>query len=226
MQHMRRDRVDRTRKSAVSSWFSPANGPIRDWRARCSWQPREMRTSRTPAVRRAAGFTLVELMITVAIIGVLALLATVGYARWVRTAKTAEATAMLGSIKGAQETWRAEHLNYNDASGGTLNNEYPLVAPTDSKVAWNPKACAGTAICDRLRALNVQAESAVYYRYAVVAGPATGTAVAFDGRTFSPAAHDPWFVARARGDLDANGVQSRFWTSSFDTTILSDKPGE
>jgi prepilin-type N-terminal cleavage/methylation domain-containing protein len=174
-----------------------------------------------------AGFTLVELMITVAIIGVLALLATVGYARWARTAKTAEATAMLGSIKSAQETWRAEHLNYLDVSSGNLKNHFPLASPPkDQKEAWNPTSCAGTPVCDRFKLLNVQAESAVYYRYSVVAGPADGTAKSFDGKTFSPAANDPWFVARAYGDLDANGVPSFYWISSFSTPILSEKPGE
>jgi len=174
----------------------------------------------------SAGFTLVELMITVAIIGVLALLATVGYARWARTAKTAEATAMLGSIKSAEETWRAEHLNYLDVSGN-LTTYFPLATPpNDQKVAWNPTTCAGTQVCDRFKLLNVQAESAVYYRYAVHAGPADGTAKTFDGKTFSPAAHDPWFVVKAWGDLDANKVDSFYWTSSFASTILSEKPGE
>ena len=174
----------------------------------------------------SAGFTLVELMITVAIIGVLALLATVGYARWTRTAKTAEATAMLGSIKSAEEVWRAEHLNYKDVSSNLITY-YPLeLPPSDKKVAWRPASCTGTAVCDGFRLLNVQAESAVYYRYAVQAGPADGAPKTFDGKAFSAGAYDPWFVAKAYGDLDANGVPSYFWASSFDSTILSEKPGE
>lgn len=173
---------------------------------------------------KSVGFTLVELMITVAIIGVLALLATVGYARWARTAKTAEATAMLGAIKSAEEAWRAEHLNYMDVTGN-LATYYPESTPSDAKVAWNPSACSST-VCVNFRRLNVHAESAVYYRYAVHAGPADGAPKTFDGKTFSTGAYDPWFVAKAYGDLDANSVPSYFWTSSFNTTILSEKPGE
>ncbi|MBI2389722.1 MAG: prepilin-type N-terminal cleavage/methylation domain-containing protein [Deltaproteobacteria bacterium] len=174
---------------------------------------------------RTAGFTLVELMITVAIIGVLALLATVGYARFIRTSKTAEATSMLGAIKGAQETYRAEYLRYLDVSAGSLDNFYPAGVPSDSKVAWNPAACAGTPVCNGFMQLNVHADSAVYYRYSTVAEAATGAVVTRDGRTFG-VANDPWFIARARGDLNGDGVVSSYWTSSFSTTILSEKPDE
>lgn len=186
-----------------------------------------MRNGRTLRTR-SLGFTLIELMITVAIIGVLALLATVGYARWLRTAKTAEATAMLGSIKSAEETWRAEHLTYKGitASTTTITVEYPMSAPTDSKEAWRPASCAGTEICDIFKLLNVQADSAVYYRYGVVAGPADGAPKSVDGKSFSTGAYDPWFVARAHGNLNKDGVESYYWTSSFDTTIVSQNPGE
>lgn len=197
------------------------------WPAACSVSPRIMGSGRHHTRDgRTAGFTLVELMITVAIIGVLALLATVGYARWLRTSKTAEATSMLGAIKGAQETFRAEYLRYLDVSAGSLDAMYPTSTPTDSKVAWNPAACAGTPVCNGFMQLNVHADSQVYYRYSTVAFPATGAPAAVDGRTFSTMANDPWFVARARGDLNGDGVMSSYWTSSFSTTIVSEKPGD
>lgn len=131
---------------------------------------------------------------------------------------------MLGAIKSAEETWRAEHLSYKDVTTN-LSTYYPESTPNDSKVAWNPAACS-SPVCTNFKLLNVQAESAVYYRYAIQAGPADGAPKSFDGKTFSTGAHDPWFVAKAFGDLDANGVPSYFWSSSFDTTILSEKPGE
>lgn len=187
-----------------------------------------MRNGRHPHVGRSLGFTLIELMITVAIIGVLALLATVGYARWLRSAKTAEATSMLGSIKSAEETWRAEHLNYKGITGAAtkITEEYPTTPPKDVKVAWNPKSCAGTAICDVFNQLNVSADGAVYYRYGVLSGGADGLAKTIDGQTFTSAAFDPWFVARAHGNLNNDSVESFYWTSSFDTTVISQNPGD
>lgn len=204
--------VEALRKSA--SWH---DGCLR-WR-RNMGSGREFRVD-----GRSSGFTLVELMITVTIIGVLALLATVGYGKWIRTSKTAEATAMLGAIKSAQEVFRAERLRYADVSVGNLATMYPTSAPNDQKVAWNPASCSSTAICAAFLTLNVQAESYVYYRYSTIAG-AAGPAVAFDTFT-TPTNNDPWFVARARGDLDANGVFSSYYITSYQTTILKVDPDE
>ena len=47
---------------------------------------------------RQRGFTLVELMIVVAIVGILALLATIGITKYLAHAKTAEARISLGQI--------------------------------------------------------------------------------------------------------------------------------
>jgi prepilin-type N-terminal cleavage/methylation domain-containing protein len=173
----------------------------------------------------ATGFTLVELMITVAIIGVLAVLATVGYARWTRTAKTGEATAMIAAIKGAQESYRAEALRYLDVSVGNIDTYFPLSVPTDQKVVWDPTSCKGKPVCDNFRVLNVQAESAVYYRYSTIAGPADGAVRTVDGHTF-PAANDPWYVVKAQGDLNNNGTFGMFWSSSWDSIVWSKNSDE
>lgn len=196
------------------------------WPVGCLSVRRNMGSGREHRVDgRTAGFTLVELMITVAIIGVLALLATVGYARWVRTSKTAEATSMLGAIKSAQETFRAERLRYANVSADKLDDMYPTSAPSSSRVKWEPASCLATPLCAAWAQLNVQAESLVYYRYSTIAGAATGAAVTYDGRT-TPPANDPWFVARARGNLNDDTVLSSFYITSFDTTITSVNPDD
>ena len=187
-----------------------------------------------PGDRSERGFTLVELMITVAIVAVLAILAMVGYSRWIKSAKTAEATSVVSSIKGQQDTYRAETLRYlncltNSTAAGTGANlgspgggpTYPAGAPTGQKRPFNLTACGGDLVCASFRKLNVQADANVYYAYSCVAGPADNTAVTgYNAHAYGNAS-DVWAIIRAVGDLDGNGQYSVYESSTFDSTIWS-----
>ncbi len=66
------------------------------------------------------GFTLVELMITVVIVGILASVAIPLYQANVKRAKAAEADAILGTIRTALRVYYAENGSYP-----TATDEYP-----------------------------------------------------------------------------------------------------
>jgi len=63
------------------------------------------------------GFTLIELMIVVAIIGVLAAIAIPNFLNYQCKAKQSEAKSSLGTIRTAQEAYYAEYDNYSDDLG-------------------------------------------------------------------------------------------------------------
>src|SRR5580700_12320022 len=73
------------------------------------------------ARRRSRGFTLIELMIVVAIIGVLSLLAVVGYRKLIQTSHVTEATGMVQNIRIAQEAYHSETQQYAYLSSAENN---------------------------------------------------------------------------------------------------------
>lgn len=65
-----------------------------------------------PSARRARGFTLVELMVACAVASIVCSLAVPGFMDHVRKARRAEAYALLGAARHAQEHWRSTAPRY------------------------------------------------------------------------------------------------------------------
>jgi len=68
------------------------------------------------ATRQNRGFTLVEMMIVVVIIGVLATLAVLGYRQIIQASHVSEATNMVQNIRVAQEAYHSETQQYASVS--------------------------------------------------------------------------------------------------------------
>lgn len=64
--------------------------------------------------RRGRGFTLIELMIAMAVAAILASIAVPSFADALRRARRVEAVGALLQLQLAQERWRSDHARYSD----------------------------------------------------------------------------------------------------------------
>lgn len=174
---------------------------------------------------RSRGFTLVELLIVVAMIGVLAALAIMGYRKYLNSAQASEAKAVIQSIRNAEEAYKAETLVYLSVSA-SLTDYYPNAAPNDRKMNWNNPGATSFA---NWRTLNVVTDGPVRFGYAVMAGlPGAVSAVTSLSTpvTWPNPATEPWYVVQAAGDRDNNGTFAIFVSSSFSGEIMSENDFE
>ncbi len=93
--------------------------------------------------KQVAGFTLIELMITVAIIGILAAIAYPSYTEYVLRGNRTEGQALLSDAAARQERYYAQNNTYADtlaklgyASGNSANGLYVLSTPTGTASAY------------------------------------------------------------------------------------------
>jgi|SRR5882672_1213398 len=138
------------------------------------------------------GFTLIELMIVVAIIGILAAIAIPNFIRYQLRAKSGEAKTVLGGIKTSEESFRAEYDGYV----GSAPN--PGGADRNTKNSWLNNPCAAAcnrnnlAACLEFACIGFRPAGDVYYNYSAEIVGGAGVV--------------PDFVACGRADLDSDGV--------------------
>lgn len=82
------------------------------------------------------GFSLVELMIVIAIVAILVALALPSYSAYIRKANRAEAQQLLLSWGNNQELWRATHTTYDDGTG--------IAVPTHDKYTFRASNATAT----------------------------------------------------------------------------------
>jgi prepilin-type N-terminal cleavage/methylation domain-containing protein len=173
------------------------------------------------------GFSLVELMVVVAIVAVLALVGVTLFRRWVYHSRSVEAMAMVQSIRTAQERWRAETGAYLDTST-TISTWYPMASPGKTLYEWHQ---VGHADYARWQLLNPTISGPVQFGYATKAGaPFSAMAMpSSNSKPTWPATTDitqPWFVIQAMGDTDENGVNAYYVASSLNGEVFKEAEGE
>jgi len=169
--------------------------------------------------RQNAGFTLVEMLIVVAILGILAALAMVGYRRYVARARVTEAVAILSEIASKEQIYFLEFGGYlplrtDGAVIPSPDESADAFYPVSPSAAGFESARTATSIADPAgwpvawRSIGLRPrEPQLYCTYMANAGRAGDPAPA--GATYGPgllgplgATSPPWFYAIAACNLN------------------------
>ena len=174
---------------------------------------------------RQRGFTLTELMVVVAMVGVLATVGVASFRRQVSASKTSEATSVVQAIRAAEEAYRSENLVYLDVSTG--NHWYPSDAFDAAARSWELKD-GGHVDLTNWRLLGARVTQPVQFGYLVDAGQAEDAVPALQ-LSASPTIGkpmEPWYLIQARADADGDGKYCNVAAASWTQEIFMENEGE
>jgi len=166
---------------------------------------------------RTRAFTIIELMITIAIVGVCAALAVYGVSRYLRSAKTAEAKHCVGAItRGAVAAFEREIAPAEMAQdGGSTQGQMKRLCtsavpvPQDVTVIQARKYQPRTGDQEDFqtgtdeagwRCVRFSMTHPIYYQYNYT----------YKGNDWTGSFKGEFFTATAIGDLDGDNTQARF----------------
>ena len=157
---------------------------------------------------RNFAFTLIELMIVVAILGILAVVAIPSFVRYMRKAKTAEAIRNLNKIgKGAMIYWTTPR---HDTAGRPMPCEFPKPNPIgDIQLSHPPGACCSDGEADGKCEPNEAAwEKPMWKQLLFKLSDKHYYSYGWDEERLSAGHY--LGMAEAMGDLDCDGTYSTF----------------
>ncbi len=172
--------------------------------------------------RLQRGFTLTELMAVVAIMGILATLAITLFTGQSRASKTGEATAVIQSIRAAEERYRAENQLYF----GNSSEWYPSTGKGPTRHSFTQ---TGDEYDNVWKTLKPTVDRPVQFGYQVNSGlPGAALPVVVTARKFPSGTlpTEPWYVVQARADADSDDKWCAIVASSFSPEVFIENEGE
>jgi prepilin-type N-terminal cleavage/methylation domain-containing protein len=160
------------------------------------------------------GFTILELLIVIGIIGILSAAAVFGYQRYMRHAYTSEVYSMIASIKSAEDSYKAETGQYL-STGSDEEDFYPVLnsagpEPQKKTISLENKT--------EWKNLGISPPSKhLYCGYVAIAGPANDLSNAGARGVTLFGGNPPkvsWYYIRATCDLDGNAGKNSFYETT------------